>query len=189
MTRNNRAPWGALLLLTTASLAAGCVVGGGEQTHNYRDLAGVSIHLGNGEVEVVSDRDRCCETELHLDLGGVGARTARGDVSVDRDGWLTVDARGLLGGGDIEVRLPPGVPVEVLVERGDALVQLDAPADVYGCVAAGSVTIEVPEGGYRLDLAGGAGAVSVDGVWHDPDAVHTIGACVGAGDVEVVGSW
>jgi len=177
------------LAALTLTLATGCVVGGGQQSYEFHDLSGITIELGNGEVMVDGSHDACCATELTLDLGGVGSRTARGDVEVGDDGWLMVDARGLLGGGEIDARVPAGLPVEVLVERGEAQIELDAPADVYACVAAGEVYIEVPEGAYDLDLGGGAGQVSTEGVVHDPDAPHRIGACVGAGEVSVVGDW
>jgi len=178
-----------LAWLAPLLLATGCVVGGGEQTYRYDGLTGITIELGSGEVEVLGQPDGCCETEVNLDLGGVGQKAARGDLEVGPDGWLTVDAKGLLGGGDILAFVPAGLPVEVLVDRGDVLVALERPADVHACAAAGEVTIEVPEGAYDLDLRGGAGEVSTEGVVHDPSAVHTIVGCVGAGELSVVGTW
>jgi hypothetical protein len=173
--------------LLTVVMATGCVVGGGEQTYHFDDLAGVRIELGSGDVEVFGEEDRH-GSEITLDIGGVGKKNARGELLVGDDGWLTVDANGgFMGGGDIEAWLPAGMPVEVFVERGDATVFLERPADVVACVAAGSVTIEVPMGAYRLDLNGGAGAVSTQDVWGDDEAVHSIEACVGAGDVDVIG--
>jgi len=174
-----------LLLL---SLAPACVVGGGEQTHRYDDLEGVFVELGSGDVEIWGEEGRASTTEVHLDLGGIGQDTARGTLTVGADGWLHVDARGgIFGGGDIEVIVPAGLPVEAIVERGDVDVVQDRPADVSACAAAGSVTIEVPAGGYQLDLDGGAGSIDARGVWHDPDAEHTLQGCFGAGDVRIVG--
>jgi hypothetical protein len=170
------------------AIVSGCVVGGGEQTHRFEDLEGIFIELGSGDVEVWGTEDRGATTEVQLDLGGVGRDTARGTLTVRDDGWLHVDARGgPLGGGHIEARVPAGLPVEVLVERGDIDIVQELPADLYGCAAAGSVHMEVPAGGYQLELDGGAGAIDTRGVWHDPDADHTLHGCFGAGDVDIVG--
>ncbi len=176
-------PWVVL------AFAPGCVVGGGTQVHRYDDLEGIAIELGSGDVAVWGEADRASETEVLLDLGGIGQDTARGTLTLQPNGWLHVDARGgPLGGGDIEAWVPAGLPVEVLVERGDVDVVQERPADVNACAAAGSVHIEVPAGGYRLDLDGGAGSIESSGVWDEPGAKHVITACFGAGDVEVVGT-
>lgn len=173
--------------LLVALLLPACVVGGGERTVVEHGVAGLRIELGNGEVEVQAMDGVGDRTEVALDLGGVGARTARGETWVDTDGWLVVDARGLLGGGEVHATVPATLPVEVFVDRGEATVLRDRAGDVVACVAAGEVTVEVPSGAYRLDLDGGAGEVSAVGVWDDPSAATTLSLCVGAGEVAVVG--
>jgi hypothetical protein len=171
-----------------ALLATGCVVGGGERTVHYEGLAGLRVELGNGDVHVVGDGSQGDRTEVQLDLGGVGRRAARGEEWIDDDGWLNIDARGVLGGGDIEATVPAGLAVEVWVERGDATVEQPVRADVSGCVAAGALHVEVPQGGYRLSLDGGAGAVFAEGVWHDAGADRSLDLCVGAGELSVEGA-
>jgi len=178
----------SLLACAVVALAPACVIGGGEQTHRFEDLEGIFIELGSGDVDVWGEEGRERTTEVQLDLGGIGRDTARGTLTVGADGWLHVDARGgPFGGGDIEARVPAGLPVEVIVARGDIDIVADRGADLYACAAAGSVYLEVPGGGYQLDLDGGAGAIDTHGVWHDAGAEHTIHGCFGAGDVEVVG--
>ncbi len=174
---------GALLTLTT-----GCVVGGGEQALRFDDLQGLRIELGSGDITVVSERGRAARTDVFLDLGGIGEKNARGEITEGADGWVTVDARGsILGGGDIEAWVPSGLPVELLLERGDVTVDLDGRSDVAACVAAGDLDVFTPSGGYLLQLEAGAGAVSTEEVWHDPAAATTLDLCVGAGDLAVVG--
>lgn len=171
----------------TVALASACVVGGGERTVVQDDVAGLRIELGNGEIDLVDLATAGRTTTVHLELGGIGPRAARGETYVDADGWLVIDAGGALGGGEIEATVPPGLPVELFVDRGEVTVQRRVVGDVLACVGAGELTVEVPEGPYRLDLDGGAGSVVSVGVWDAPDAEAALSLCVGAGDLSVVG--
>ena len=100
---------------------------------------------------------------------------------------MTVDANGgLLSGGDFVLWVPEGVRVAAFVDRGSVSGELESPTDIRTCVAAGDIELMVPEGAYDLDLDAGIGDVTVgDGIRNDPDAEHSIEACVAAGHVRL----
>lgn len=160
---------------------SGCVVGGGEVSYRFDDAAALSVSLANGSVTVDPSEDG--STVLEWDGGGLG-RAASPEVSLGPDRTVRFDARGQLGGGDLVAHVAPGLPVTVLLDRGDVDVALDAPADLDLCVAAGSVTVEVPPGPWDLDVSLGAGEVSL-GVDDTDGAPFTLAICAGAGDVSI----
>ena len=165
--------------------AAGCVVGGGEQAFEFDDIAGLRVELGSGDVRAWGGSPDGV-TRVHTDGGGIGRDNVSPDVRFDADGWVTVDMNGgPLGGGDLDVEVPDGLPLEVDVD-------LQAPADLWACVAAGDIAVTLPAGRYALDLDGGAGSIEVDRrISDDPMADHRVSLCVAAGgiDVGVHGEW
>jgi hypothetical protein len=163
-----------------ALLLSACVVGGGERSWLFEDATALSVALGSGEVTVVSSPDAAAV--VAWDGGGVG-QAANPDVWQD-GGCVFVDAKGGLGGGELEVEVPAGASVTAHLSRGEITITLDAPADIDACVGAGEITIEVPPGAYALDLQMGAGEISSD-ITHDAGAEHVIRACAGAGEVTV----
>ena len=167
-------------------LLSGCVVnvGGGEPSWSFEQPRELVVTLGSGDIQVRSTPST--EMQVRYDGGGLGD-SANPDVWQDRDGTVIVDAdEGIFGGGSVEVELPAGVDVDLVVDRGAIEVQLDAPTNIYACVGAGSVSIGVPPGPYELDVAVGAGAISSE-VYHQRGAPYRIEVCTGAGDVQIFG--
>lgn len=165
-----------------AVLGGGCVVGGGERSFTAPDVEVVRLRLSGGEI-AVQGTDRT-DVYVEWDGGGFG-RNAQPDI-YEQEGELMVDAAGgLLGGGDIWVEVPAGVHIDATVERGEVDIHLLERASVDACVAAGEVTVGVPRGAYRLELAGGVGELSSSGIIDDPDAPYRISVCVGAGEATV----
>lgn len=164
-----------------ATMATGCVVGGSDTQDTFSGVTALSVELGNGEVYISSSDDGLAH--VHYEGGGVG-RSAFPERTQDPQGALSVDGGGLLGGGDLWVEVPEGVPVTAEVERGELTIELLAPADINACVAAGELSIGVPAGAYDIQVAAGAGAVGV-GLQSDPNAEHSIRACAGAGEIEL----
>ena len=160
--------------------AIGCAVGGSEREFTFDDAIGLTIELGSGDVVVESSADEVLY--VTYDGGGLG-KAARPDV-YQEDGEVFVDARTLLGGADIEALAPAAVPLDIQVDRGDIDVELAASASVHACVGAGSVSIGVPAGEYRLDLDVGAGSISSE-IVDRADAPYTLSVCAGAGSVDV----
>ncbi|MBX2797828.1 MAG: hypothetical protein KTR31_09175 [Myxococcales bacterium] len=166
--------------LVVLAVAGGCVVGGGEGYWEFDDPRLVSVRIGSGDITVDSTSGDVMV--LEWDGGGFGDN-ARPDVQ-EAGGEVRVDANGgVLGGGSVTLDVPHGVALDLTVERGSIDVTLDAPANVFACVAAGSVSLGVPAGGYVLDV--GLIATVDSDVYHDPDAEHTLHACSAAGSVEV----
>ncbi len=163
-----------------ALLLGGCVVGGGEGSWVFDGATGLRIELASGEVSVTPSEDGALR--LAFDGGGIG-QAARPEVGQE-GGEVELLASDGLGGGEVDARVPPGIPIEVLLDSGEIAVELVAPADVFLCVATGSVDLVVPAGAYRLDLDVGVGSVAEE-IVHDPDAEHAIALCAGAGDVTV----
>ena len=161
--------------------APGCIVGGGDGTWTFTDATELWVSIASGNVDVTPSGDT--NTIVTYDGGGVG-RAARPDVSEDDAGRVTVDGHGQLGGGDITAQVSDGVAITAQVDRGDIDIELQAPADVDACVAAGSVSIGLPAGSYAFDLDMGVGAIGVEFV-DDPSADHTVHVCVGAGSVDL----
>jgi hypothetical protein len=169
--------------ILVAAGAGGCLVGGGEVTETFTGATALSIELASGSVTVDSSGDDTLT--VSWDGGGVGKAAASPTIAQDGDGVVTVEARGQLGGGDIGAKVPAGVPVAVLLDRGDVTVRLSAPADLDLCVGAGSVSVQVPDDvDYDLDLAVGAGSVTL-GIPDVDGADFVISVCEGAGSIEV----
>jgi hypothetical protein len=167
--------------MTALMSLAGCWVGGGEGDWTFDGASSLEIDLGSGDVIVGSSGDEA--TWVGWDGGGVG-KAARPDVFQDASGAVIVDARTLLGGGDIEALVPSALPIDVLVDRGSASIELADPANVTVCVGAGDVSIGIPPGNYRLDLDLGAGSISSD-IVHSDGAPYSIDVCAGAGSIDV----
>lgn len=102
--------------LTLLILLAGCHAGGVHTTRTFgEDIDRVVVLLDSGGVEVSGVAGQ--PTHVEVDMGGVGAAPA--GMALEQ-GVLTVDYRcGVACGGDIWVEVPPGVAVEVQLERGD----------------------------------------------------------------------
>jgi hypothetical protein len=161
--------------------ASGCFVGGGEQVVAFESATSLSVSLANGSVTIEPTEDG--DTVVEWDGGGIG-RAAFPEIEQHLDGGVSVDARGQLGGGDVVVHVVPGIPIDVLLDRGDIAVTLAAPADLDLCVAAGSVEVELPPGDYDLDVAAGAGDVTLE--VPDVDGAATrISVCAGAGSIDI----
>jgi len=169
----------AVPLLTLSA----CTVGGGERHWSFEDAKGVWIEVGSGNVNICAIDDRE-SIDVSWDGGGMG-KPANPYIEVEPDGWLTFDARGLLGGGELEVMLPQGLPFEVYLERGDISVGLETGTDLIACVAAGSIDIHIPEGSYDIELQGAVGSWETSGVTHDPDSQHRVQACAATGEINI----
>jgi hypothetical protein len=161
--------------------AAGCVVGGSEGTHEFASASSLSMALGNGEALIVSSPD--ASLRVHYDGGGIG-RAARPEIEQDEAGGVWVDGGGPLGGGELEIEVPAGIPVTAEVDSGELTIELSAPADIDACVGAGELSIGVPAGSYDLQIQAGAGEVEL-GLVNDPNAEYSIRACAGAGEIEL----
>lgn len=160
-----------------------CTIGGGEREWHFEDVKGVWIEVGSGDVNLCAVDDR--ETvDVRWDGGGIG-KPADPDIALEADGWLVFDAGGILGGGELEVMVPQGLPFEIYVERGDIDVGLRTGTDLIACVAAGSVDIHVPEGSYDIELQGAVGSWETSGVTNDPDSPHAIRACAATGEINI----
>lgn len=170
-----------LLLLLSA-----CFVGGGERSWSLDpDASLVDVRLSNGSVSFEPGIEE--EVFIEWSGGGIGNRKLWPEPLLVDD-TILLDARcGDACGGDIVIRMPPGMALSGSVERGDLLVEQIARADVEACVAAGAVELQVPSGGWNLDLEVGAGSLVVQGVEHDPSATESISACVAAGDLTLLG--
>jgi len=144
-------------------------------------IRGVWANLGTGDIVVATEQRDTVAVSWE---GGGAGKAASPDVVETSDGWLEVNAGGLLGGGQISATLPIGTALEAFVDRGDIDIRLAGPSNITACVGAGSVTIHVPPGRWNLQLDGAAGVVDSD-VVHDPESDWRIGACVGAGDIHV----
>lgn len=163
------------------AVAAGCVVGGAELVYEFPDATSLGLELANGSVVVDDTFDG--PTTVEWDGGGIGD-AATPEVREARDGAVTVDARGQLGGGDLAAHVVPGLPVRVLLDRGDVTVDLEAPSDLDLCVGAGSVDVTLPPGEYDLDVDLGAGSVDLE-VPDTDGAAFSVRVCQGAGDVRI----
>jgi hypothetical protein len=159
----------------------GCVVGGGEGFGTFDGATAVDVELTSGEITIRTAHDDTLF--VAYEGGGIGG-PARPDVFQDDDGTVFVDARGGLGGGELEIDVPAGLPITAILERGELSIELDAPSDIDACVAAGEVSIGLPAGAYAIDVAAGAGSISVDLV-DDDDAEHFVRACTGAGEIDL----
>ena len=171
-------------VIPVAMLASGCLiqVGGGETAWQFDAPAKVEVLVSNGDIDVVSAPGATLFAAW--DGGGFG-ENARPDVFEMSDGTLVLDANGgLLGGGTMTVEVPDGTDLDLVVERGAIDVQLDNPANIGACVAAGSISLGLPPGPYELDVGIGVGAIDSD-IWHEPGAPWRVEVCLGAGDVDI----
>jgi hypothetical protein len=173
-------------LLCSLVLLPACVVGGGEQDWEIDGVEAATVRLSNGEVQLRSEEGRSTAF-VYYSGGGIGPNAVHPEVRV-ANGMLMVDAAaGLFSGGELEVVVPAGVPIDAHVERGELSIDLAAPSHLRGLVGAGELSIAMPAGSYVLDLSADMGEVQVQGVVHDEHADHAIQACVGAGELTVTG--
>jgi len=169
---------------SVVALATGCVVqvGGGQAEWTFRSPSAVEIDVANGDIRVASSYDD--RLVARWDGGGLGDN-AHPDVHELSDGTIVIDANGgVAGGGTVEVDVPGGTELALTVDRGSIDVRLDEPADIFACAGAGSVSLDVPPGPYRLELGAVVGVID-NGILDVPDAPYTIEVCVGAGDVQI----
>jgi len=174
-------------LLFSLLLLPACLVGGGEQDWDLDGVRAASIQISNGEVLLRSEEGRTT-AYVYYSGGGIGPDAVHPEVRVI-DGMLLVDAAaGLLSGGELEVVVPAGIPVDARVERGELTFDLASPAHLRGMVGAGDLSIRTPSGPYVLDLCTEIGDLQIEGVVDDENADHAIQACVGAGSLSIVGT-
>ena len=108
-----------------------------------------------------------------------------GDLTLD---GLDADITAELGSGDLAATGLLAGQACLSLDAGDLSAAWDeVPDEVQATAAMGSVDLAVPAGGYALDLAAGAGSITLDGVWDDPEADAAIAASVGAGDLTIRG--
>lgn len=168
-------------MLLMLSGLMGCVVGGGESAWSFDAPGSITATVANGEVNVQSSED--ATAVISWEGGGFGknawpdVREQGGDVVADADG-------GLLGGGELNILSPAGTPLILTVERGSVEVTLDQPASIDACVAAGDITLRLPEGSYDIDEHIGAGSLS-EGILSEPGAEWEINVCMGAGSIDI----
>lgn len=163
-------------------LIAGCIVqvGGGEAEWSFLAPSAVQVDVGNGDIHVVSSFDD--RLVVRWDGGGFN-ENAYPDVVELADGTIDVDANGgIAGGGTVDLELPTGTDLELLVDRGSIEVRLDEPTNLFACAGAGSIDIAMPPGPYRLELGAMLGVID-NGIVDDPNGPYTIEVCLGAGDV------
>ncbi|MEQ1507149.1 MAG: hypothetical protein ABMB14_33280 [Myxococcota bacterium] len=160
---------------------AGCVVGGGEADETFTGVTGLEIELGSGDVTIrPSDDD---STRVMWDGGGVG-KAARPTIDQSRDAAGVVDARGTLGGGDVNALVTGGVPITAIVDRGSVSIELTEAAPIDACVGAGDVSIGLPAGSYDLQLEMGVGNIDI-GIIDEDGGGPVISACAGAGSIDL----
>jgi hypothetical protein len=143
--------------------------------------------LSGGVLTVLSDCGLCGgelsidappETELSITVGA-------GDLVVD---GMVARLDAAVAGGSARVRGHGAGPVILDAEIGDVnLAFRDPPDRVDVNVATGFVEIDVPPGGYALELRAPAGSVSIQGIEDDPSSEHQIVARTGAGSISVRG--
>ena len=159
----------------------GCVVGGGEESSwTFDEVTAVDVSMKSGGITIWSAHED--QLAIWYDGGGLGG-AARPEV-FQADGTVVVDGRGGLGGGNLEIEVPAGVPITAILDRGDMNILLDVPSDIDACLAAGELSIGVPPGPYDIEVEAGAGRVSIE-LEDDPDAEHFIRACAGAGEIRL----
>lgn len=169
---------GAALL---AMVTTGCVIRGTDRDWTFDDATSLHLELGSGDVDVVNSVDGT--THVAYDGGGVG-KSGRPNVNQRDDGSVVADARNVLGGGDFTAEMAEGIPLTVIVDRGDVTIELDVASDVDACVGAGDVSIGVPPGTYDLQLDAGVGTIDL-AIVDEPGAAHVIHACAGAGSLDI----
>ena len=173
--------------VVAVAMSVGCVfaVGGGESEWSFTSPTRAEVQVANGDINARSSLDD--RLVVRWDGGGLGDN-ARPDVRELANGTVIIDADGgIAGGGTVDLDVPPGTTLDLVVDRGSIDVMLDEPTSLFACVGAGSIDITVPEGPYRLEVGAGIGVIST-GIIPDPSAPYVIEVCVGAGDVQI-NSW
>lgn len=161
-----------------------CIAAGERSWTEAGPFEAVEVEARNGDVSLVAE----AREDAHIDWSG-GALGPGAEPTVEVvDGVLRVDSacEGLCG-GELVLAVPQGVQLAVWLDAGSARLELGAAADVCIDVDTGSAELEVPAGGWRLDLEVGAGSLELDGVWEDSAAEHEISGSILAGSVEIHG--
>ena len=158
-----------------------CVVGGGSTTWEFVQPDSLTVLVASGDIDVRSSPDDLMIVDW--EGGGVGDN-ARPDVS-DVRGDVVIDANGgIAGGGSVMAEVPDGTTLNLEVARGSIDVELEAPANITACVAAGSVRLVLPPGPYEMDLNVAAGVIGQE-VFHEEGAPYRLSACAAAGEIRV----
>ncbi|PRI12342.1 DUF4097 family beta strand repeat-containing protein [Leucobacter massiliensis] len=151
------------LVVEAPELGAGAVTGG--------CLFGCSPNSGAGEVTLTLPRELLESGRLEADISLAGGEL-RGEGSF-RELGIDVDAGSLeftgsartldlgLSVGEARVELADVDEAEIDVQTGDATLKLTgtAPRSVELNAEMGAVSLQLPEGGYRVDQAGTLGAI------------------------------
>ena len=131
-------------------------------------VAGVEVEVGSGDTTV---RDVA---------GVVRVDNSSGDLEVsDVGGEFT----GKIGSGTTKLSNMRGA-VTVDSSSGDVTVQLAAVNSVRADVGSGSLTVDVPEGAFKIDVQADSGEKDIK-VKHDPSAAAQLTLRAGSGDVTV----
>jgi hypothetical protein len=174
-----------MIAFLSMSSMMGCVVGGGEEEWAFdaADVERVEIWHSAGEVEIAPG-----EGEATVSWSGGGLSTKALPTVELAEGLLRVDAScGVACGGELLLVVPEDVALALTVERGEALVELPGSSAISACVSAGELELVVDRGGWALDLDVAAGELDVEGVFDDEQAQRRLQACVGAGELSVLG--
>ena len=149
---------------------------------------GVGHHVDDGRLYLDYQCGGLCGGDITVrapaDLH-VRTKLSAGDVSIDhREGDVVV----LLGAGSISTMDLRSRRAELLTGAGDVSAEFaERPQLVEIAVATGSIDLELPQGGYALDLDADGGSIHLDGVFDDPGADAYIGAQVSAGSIDISG--
>lgn len=188
--------WIALLPLLTAT---GCIVAKDTSFLVEEDIDRIVIAFENGDVEVAGHGDEG-PVEVDLEGGGLGFGSVGYDV---RDGVLFIDGDcdGIsLCGGDLRIRTPSQVSLEVDLNAGDLEI-LDLDGEVFAGLGAGDLSAE-GLGSVELVALVGAGDAGVelredfDAAWIEvgvgnidlevPEGSYRVTSDAGAGSIELV---
>jgi hypothetical protein len=150
------------------------------------DIGDVGFYLEGDHLDVVTvcERTDFCNVNWYAEvmLGtSVDVRTGNGAVKLSGvDAPITAEVVG--GGFDgVELRAPT---LEIDVEEGDVAIEwLEPPTSAAITVGTGAVSLTLPEGSYRCDLATAEGEVVTTGITCDDASTNLVHVDVEAGDI------